>query len=226
MTDLGERTEAQFKITAAQISSEVTRAKESEEKLSSRITQTAERIEMKVSKGEVSAQISIESGGVSIKGNRFSWESSNSSMTADGTLNCKNANISGKINTGEGKIAGFVIDGDGLRSTSGTTQIDFGNVVIDNTGMLVENWWISHNEISCMAGTIATDDGDLIVHGSRYYDGWTVADALDDLRGRIGSGGCSDSCDDCSDSCSGECPCDVDCDQTLEGGGTICVGGG
>ena len=142
-------------------------------------------------------------------------------------MTCKNANISGTITAGQGKIAGFEIDGDGLRSTSGTTQIDFGDVVIDKSGMMVENWWFSSNEISCMAGTIATDDGDLIVHGSRYYDGWTVADALDDLRSRVGSGGCGS---DCSDNCSGECSCENDCDQTLEcdsdGSGTICSKGG
>lgn len=223
VTDLGKSTEAQFKVTADRIESTVKRLGEAE----SLITQTAEQIDLKVNKGEVSAQISIESGGVSIKGNRFSWESTNSSMTADGTLTCKNANISGTITAGQGKIAGFEIDGDGLRSTSGTTQIDFGDVVIDKSGMMVENWWFSSNEISCMAGTIATDDGDLIVHGSRYYDGWTVADALDDLRSRVGSGGCGS---DCSDNCSGECSCENDCDQTLEcdsdGSGTICSKGG
>lgn len=219
MTDLEKNTESKLAITAEQISAEVKRAQEAEAFLSiqadkistsvkdlqsnmeSQITQMADLIEMKVSKGDISSQISIESGGIDISGNRFSWTSTNSSMTAEGDFFCRS-----------GKIGGFEIDGNSLVSTANDTQITFGDVTIDRTGLLAFNWWFSEREISCMAGIIATDDGDLIVHGSSYYDGRTVAYALDDLRRRIGGGGCSDS------GCSSECACDGDCDQCLSGG--------
>lgn len=131
VTDLGEKTEAQLKVTAEEISAEVTRAKESESQLSSKITltaeslqtqvtdsanqmqsqitQNAEAIKLKVSKGEVSSQISVETGGVSIKGNRFSWSSTNSNMTSDGTLTCQN--IKATNGTFSGTITGSTISG-------------------------------------------------------------------------------------------------------------------
>ena len=131
VTDLGEKTEAQFKVTAEQISAEVTRATESESKLSSQITLTAESlktqvtdsanqmqsqitqnadaIKLKVSKGNVSSEISVESGGVNIQGNRFSWNSTYSNMTADGTLTCQN--IKATNGTFSGTITGSTISG-------------------------------------------------------------------------------------------------------------------
>ena len=50
VTDLKNYTEAQFKVTAEAITAEVTRAKNEEEKLSSRITQTSEAITLEVSR--------------------------------------------------------------------------------------------------------------------------------------------------------------------------------
>ena len=113
--------------TAEQITSEVTRAQGEESKLSSRISQTAEsitaevtraqgvetnlaaaisvqadQINLKVSKGDVSSQLSIESGQVSISGNRFVLEADNCSISADGTITAKNAVMTGSFRaTGE-----------------------------------------------------------------------------------------------------------------------------
>ena len=86
LVDLEKRTEAKLTITAEQIAAEVKRASAAEGELSSQITMTAENIKLMVKKGEVSAQLSIESGGIDIKGNRFSWTSTYSSLTADGKL--------------------------------------------------------------------------------------------------------------------------------------------
>lgn len=201
--DLAKNTETQFKITAEQIESTVKRIGDAE----SQIKQTADQISMKVGKGDVSSQLSIESGGITLKGNRISWESTNSSLTADGTLNCKNGIFSGQITASKGKIAGFEIDGDSLSAVdSQNASIDFGNVVIDNTGLMAGNWWFSDEEISCMDYIIANSNGNVFVYNSSYYKGWAIGKALDDLRNRIGSGGgcgsdCDDTCDDagCND---------------------------
>lgn len=63
-----------------------------------------------VKKGEVSAQLSIESGGIDIKGNRFSWTSTYSSLTADGKLTVVEGLFKGSINVGDGQ---FTVDQNG-----------------------------------------------------------------------------------------------------------------
>lgn len=113
VTDLKQYTESQFKVTADSILAEVTRAKGAEEELSSSIKINAERIELKVSKGEISSQISLESEGVNISGNRLTWNATNSSMTADGTLTCNNIKaINGNFS---GNISGSRITGSEIR---------------------------------------------------------------------------------------------------------------
>ena len=77
--------------------------------LSSRITQTAEKIELKVSKGDVSSQLSVESGQVKITSNRFVLESTNCSISADGSIKASNVDLTGKITANSGKIGGFTI---------------------------------------------------------------------------------------------------------------------
>lgn len=67
--------------------------------MSAAISVNEENINLKVSKGDVSTQISVESGEVNIKSNRFSWESTFSSLTSDGKLKCTNAEISGTLTT-------------------------------------------------------------------------------------------------------------------------------
>lgn len=214
MTDLEKNTESKLAITAEQISAEVKRAQEAEAFLSiqadkistsvkdlqtnmeSQITQMADRIEMKVSKGDISSQLMIEPDAIHFETNRLSWDSTGSSMTADGDFFCRS-----------GKIGGFELDGNSLVSTASDTQITFGDVTIDGTGLLAFNWWFSEREISCMAGIIANDNGNVFVHNSSYYNGWAIGKVVDDLRRRIGGGGCgsdgctNDTCDDegCND---------------------------
>lgn len=64
----------------------------------SSIAQLSDSISLKVSKGNVSSQLSVESGSISITSNRFSWTSNYSSMTKFGVLTCTS-----------GKIGGFTI---------------------------------------------------------------------------------------------------------------------
>lgn len=105
--------------TAESISSEVTRATNAESNLSSKINQTADQIELKVSKGDVSSQLSIESGQVTLKSNRFVLESTNCSISKEGNIKASNVDLSGKITASSGKIGGFTIGSIGL--TSGST---------------------------------------------------------------------------------------------------------
>ena len=63
-----------------------------------------------VKKGEVSAQLSIESSGIDIKGDRFSWTATNSSLTADGTLTVNQGLFKGSIDVGNGQ---FTVDSSG-----------------------------------------------------------------------------------------------------------------
>ena len=102
-------------VTANAITAEVTRAKGAEDSLSSRITQTASSIELKVSKGDVSSQLSVESGAITIKSNRFSWESTYSSLTAQGKLKATDVDLTGKITANSGQIAGMTINDKSIR---------------------------------------------------------------------------------------------------------------
>lgn len=110
LVDLEKQTEANLTITAEKIEAEVKRASEAEGNLSSLISQTAESITLMVKKGEVSAQLSIESGGIDIKGDRFSWTATNSSLTADGTLTVNKGLFKGSIDVGNGQ---FTVDSSG-----------------------------------------------------------------------------------------------------------------
>lgn len=60
--------DSELNITNTSITSEVTRASAEEGRLSSRIEQTAEAIRLKVSKGDVATQLSVECGNVTISG--------------------------------------------------------------------------------------------------------------------------------------------------------------
>lgn len=110
LIDLEKQTEAKLTITAEKIEAEVKWASEAEGNLSSLISQTAESITLMVKKGEVSAQLSIESGGIDIKGDRFSWTATNSSLTADGTLTVNQGLFKGSIDVGNGQ---FTVDSSG-----------------------------------------------------------------------------------------------------------------
>ena len=74
-----------LKRTVDETVSEIYALDENGEKVS-RIQQNAEAISLKVSKGDVSSQISVESGSVSIKGNRLTVESNNFKLEGSGEM--------------------------------------------------------------------------------------------------------------------------------------------
>lgn len=167
VTDLKNYTEAQFQITAEQITAEVTRAKEAEAQLSIRADEisasvtdlrndteaqfqiTSEQIALKVSKGEVSSQISIESGGVNITGNRLTWTATNSSMSADGTLTCNN--IKATNGTFSGNISGSSISG---------STIDIGPLSVNNDWIYIGDF----NTSTDGSNNLSSNDGSFYVH--------------------------------------------------------------
>ena len=67
--------------TAGKIELESTRAQGVETDLAAAISVQADQIKLKVSKGDVSSQLSVESGQVSISGNRFVLDSTNFSIS-------------------------------------------------------------------------------------------------------------------------------------------------
>ena len=125
VTDLKEYTEAQFKVTAEAITSEVSRATKAEGELSTKITQTADAITLevnkKVTKGEVTENLNSE---LKITGNKiemttghFVINSKNLKVTEQGDLEA-----SGKITAQSGRIGNWTIDDNGLVGDDGADR--------------------------------------------------------------------------------------------------------
>lgn len=93
----------------------------------SSISQLADSITLKVSKGDVSSQLSVESGAISIRSNRFSWESTYSNLTSDGKITCTSGTIGGFTITPTSISNDLVLmNSDGMFFTRGSTSI--GNI--------------------------------------------------------------------------------------------------
>ena len=89
ITDTEEGLQSQITQNAKEISSEVTRAKSAEITLRSSITQNANSIKLRVEKGNVSSELSLEEDLVSIKGNRLEVESDNFSLDTEGNVSIR-----------------------------------------------------------------------------------------------------------------------------------------
>ena len=118
--------------TASGLSSEVTRATNAEGSLSSRITQNADNIALKVSKGDVSSQISVESGQITLTGGRLVITSGNFQLTSGGIMTCYGANIRGTLITGDVDNNNY-LEYSGVEiyahSSNGNSWINFNNNV-------------------------------------------------------------------------------------------------
>lgn len=118
-TDKEEELSSQITQNATDITSEVTRATSEEGKLSSRITQNATDITSKVSKGSIISTINQSAESVSISASKIKLEglvtaNNNFKILTDGSIETKNANVSGKITTSKGDIAGWNIDSNAI----------------------------------------------------------------------------------------------------------------
>lgn len=94
--------ESQLKLTANDITAESTRAKKAEETLQSSIKLNADAIKLRVSKGNISSEISAESDSISLKSNRISISSTNFTLTAAGYVTMKGANCQGSFESVNG----------------------------------------------------------------------------------------------------------------------------
>lgn len=83
---------SKLSITESEISSEVAARQSADSEMSSMISQTAYQIELKVSKGDVSSQLSLESGQILISGDRLIIDCSNFFLDSNG-----NAGIKGSL---------------------------------------------------------------------------------------------------------------------------------
>ena len=119
--------------TAETIEAEVKRAQGQEVELAAAIKINADNITSKVTKGDVSSEISQEAGKITIKSNRLSIESTNFTLSENGTVTAKNVDLSGKITATSGKIGGFTI---GEKSIySGSQAIGVSGIYIGSDGI-------------------------------------------------------------------------------------------
>ena len=180
VTDLKEYTEAQFAITADQILAEVTRAKQAEASLSikadqialsvtdltnstnSRFEQTAQQISLKVSKGEVSSQLSVESDKVTISGNRLIVNSTNFKLDGNG-----NATFSGDVVAAH--ISGSTFESDVFYANDSAVGIgDFYTSANGSNVFRSNNGWFKVNSQGPPAGSPGGDYASLYVGGDGY----------------------------------------------------------
>jgi len=227
VSDLKEATDAQFAITANQIMAEVTRAKQAEASLSiradqialsvtnltndtnSRFTQTAEQIALKVSKGQVSSQLSVESDKVTISGNRLIVNSTNFQLDGNG-----NATFSGDVRGSRiygSKLIGGEIDINGGFFSAADDEIyvgEFYTTYTDRalfmstdqyTGMSARAsrrrfaLWAAYSggDASNISNYAFAVDGDTVyakeirLTGDSWWAGWTLTRTLRDVYSRL-----------------------------------------
>lgn len=141
LSNLEEGTNSKFTQMADQISMEVTRATGQEVELAAAISVASNQIKLKVSQGDVSNQLSVETNGITIKGNRFSWSSTYSSMTADGKLTASSGSFTGDVvansfKTADDKIVlangKLTITGAEINGTTNTSSIGASTIYTDH----------------------------------------------------------------------------------------------
>lgn len=108
ITDVEHSLSSKISQNASAITAEVKRAQGQENALSASIKVNAEKIETKVTSGEVSSVISQEAGKISIRSNRLSISSDNFSLSENGTVTAANGNFSGTVNATSGSFSGTV----------------------------------------------------------------------------------------------------------------------
>lgn len=151
--------------TAGKIELEAKRAIDAEVELAAAISVQADQIKLKVSKGDVSSQLSIESGQVSISGNRFVLSATNCSISKEGKITAKDVDLSGKITASSGNIAGFTIESRKMYYGSSSLGTGSSGVYIGTDGISLGNKVILKADGSANLKD-ATLEGDLKISGS------------------------------------------------------------
>lgn len=127
------------------LAAEVSRATGAEGSLSTRITITENGLTSKVSKGEVSSEISQEAGQITLSAGRLVINSGNFQVNSSGYMTCYGANINGNVNIPEGSK--FMMEGDTLMEpisigygvgVNCLGQWQFGNILVNSRAPLLE----------------------------------------------------------------------------------------
>lgn len=150
-----------IELNAGNILLETQRAQGQEVELAAAISLLEDRVELKASKGELSSLLSVESGAVTIKSNRFSWESTYSSLTAEGKLTAKS-----------GLIGGFNITADSLYYLKSAYEENVEGLYIGTDGISVQGPE-GYFRVDRFDGSVNTGDiystGDLTVNNIDSY---------------------------------------------------------
>ena len=161
---------ASIKLNSESITAEVKRSQGQDVELAAAIKVAADSINLKVSKGDVSSQLSVESGAINIKSNRFSWSSTYSSLSSTGKLTCTGADISGALKTRNGNyflnMQNAVLSG----GYSGTTygSIDFHGGYSNQSGYALR---IKGDDINLMGRIYTTPNrNDQYVYKTAFKD--------------------------------------------------------
>lgn len=151
--------------TAGKIELESTRAQGVETDLAAAISVQADQIKLKVSKGDVSSQLSVESEQVSISGDRFVLSATNCSISKEGKITAKDVDLSGKITASSGNIAGFTIESRKMYYSSSSLGTGSSGVYIGTDGISLGNKVVLKADGNANLKD-ATLEGDLKISGS------------------------------------------------------------
>lgn len=151
--------------TAGKIELESTRAQGVETDLAAAISVQADQIKLKVSKGDVSSQLSVESEQVSISGDRFVLSATNCSISKEGKITAKDVDLSGKITASSGNIAGFTIESRKMYYSSSSLGTGSSGVYIGTDGISLGNKVVLKADGNANLKDV-TLEGDLKISGS------------------------------------------------------------
>lgn len=175
-------TKVQFEKTQSDIRSEVSRALSAEETLSSQITQNEEQIALRVTKGDVSSHLSLESGNIDIGSNRISIVSDKFTLTHEGEITAVSAYIEGEIVATSGIIGGWTISSSEIYNTS--SGINAGSSYTKQS--LISS---GTSPVRFYAGNGNRVDGKFVVldDGSLYAAAAEITGVINANSGRVGS---------------------------------------
>lgn len=92
--EIDKTSTAKFKVAEGLISAEVERATGQEVEIAAALKVAADQISLKVDKGKISSQLSVESGLISIKGPRLKIDTDNFKLDTSGNVTANNASLS------------------------------------------------------------------------------------------------------------------------------------
>lgn len=178
VNNLKEEISTQVKILDGKITLQVNNVRKD---MTSAIEVLEGKIELKVSVGEVSNQLSVETDGIKISGERLEIKTTNLTLTKDGRLSCVEGNFSGKI--AASAISGGTMEG---------TKIKGGTI----TGSVIRaglNWDVSNDACYMLYATndsLSLGNFHVVEYGGRYIiesdDSWVgMSPEVSNKTGRV-----------------------------------------